>query len=432
MLAHDIRQDVDRAWDSVWSTGVTNPIVVSDLLGTLLMAGAAKQGEVWSRLRAAASRSAGREIASELAQVRRKYGIDSGSEIEAPEFWGTDHSLIRSMDLLGPLIKAHGDILGDIYEHILAKLSLAGHFGQFRTPRHIVDFMVELIDPQDGEIVADPACGSGGFLVSASDYRNRAGRSGVEIGVEIDRTISRIAVANTVFHGMNHSKILQGDGLTRELPDNPHVVLANPPFSGVVNDDVAQLFRAGSSKTELLFVEAIAESLTLNGRAAVVVPSGVVTGGNSAARFVRRLLLEENTLEAVIELPSGVFRPYTDVKTAILIWHNTMPEIAAEVKMIRVEADGFSRDSRRTPIADNDLPSVLRVLRGEQADIAAVGVEASVIAATGYNLNPSRYIKVKGESTLSDDMTINESLVLLSDSMRVIAAKLAKIEELIS
>lgn len=431
MLEHNVRRDLDRAWDSVWSTGVTNPIVVSDLLGTLLMAGAV-EGDVWIRLRVAAGLGAGHEIAAGLSEVRRKYGIEPGSEIEAPEFWASDHSLNRAMDLLGPVIEANGDILGDIYEHILAKLSLAGHFGQFRTPRHIVDFMVELMDPQDGEIVADPACGSGGFLVSASDYRKRSGRGGVEIGIEIDRTIARIAVANTVFHGMTASTILQGDGLTRKLPQAPDIVLANPPFAGVVNDDVAQLFRAGSSKTELLFVESIARSLAPNGRAAVVVPSGVVTGGNGAARYIRRHLLEENTLDAVIELPSGVFRPYTDVKTSILVWRNTRPAAGGKVKMIRLEDDGFSRDSKRTPITDNELPTVIRALRGESADIAAVDVDADSIAATGYSLNPSRYIGVRGTRDPENGPTIKESMALLNDSVRAISLKLAQIEELIS
>lgn len=427
MLAQDVRRDIDQVWDTFWSAGVTNPIVVSDLLGTLLMAGVTRDS--WERLRIAAIQEEGDEIARELAIVRRQFAIDSGSEIEAAEFWSVGHSLVRAMDLLYPVVEAHGDVLGDIYEHILSKLSLAGHFGQFRTPRHIVDFMVELLDPQEGEVVADPACGSAGFLVAASDYRSRAGRSGKELGVEIDRTISRIARANTVFHGMKDGVILHGDGLTLELPHSPNVVLANPPFAGVVSTEVASRFQAGSSKTELLFVEAIAGSLAAGGRAAVVVPSGVITGRGAAAIFVRKQLLEENTLEAVIELPSGVFRPYTDVKTAILVWRNSPSEHGAKVKMIRVDADGFSLDSRRMPVPENDMPGIVRLLRGEAVvPLAVADIEVARIAATDYNLNPTRYIDVKSSRQEMDSPSLERSLAQLSESVHDISVILSRIE----
>ncbi len=429
MLAHDIRRDVDRAWDAVWSTGVTNPIVVSDLLGTLLMASASPNA--WKRLRDSVAGGSAESIAGELATVRRGYGLDPGSEIEAPEFWAADHSLLRTMDLIGPVVTAHGDVMGDIYEHILARLSLAGHFGQFRTPRHIVDFMVEAIDPQEGEVVADPACGSGGFLVSSSDYRKRLARTGSEFGIEIDRTIARIALANTVFHGMNSGVILHGDGLTQNLPTKPDVILANPPFAGAVSAEVSARFSSGSNKTELLFVEAISNALADGGRAAVVVPSGVITGGNGAAKYLRRFLVEANTLEAVIDLPSGVFRPYTDVKTAILIWRNTRPSSDSKTKMVRVEADGFSLDARRLPVTENDLPMVLRVLAGEPSDVLSTDVDSSSIAGHDYNLNPSRYLTVRDVEQASVPR-VDEALSLLKESVSKISTKLARIEELIS
>lgn len=430
MLTVEARQNVDKAWDSVWSAGVTNPIVVSDLLGTLLMAGVS--ADQWGRLSRAAEGTSPSEIADSFIQVRRSFGIDPGSEIEAPEFWTSEHVLTRAMDLIGPVIAAHGDILGDIYEHILAKLSLAGHFGQFRTPRHIVDFMVAAVDPKHGEIVADPACGSGGFLVAASDYRKAEGRGGSAIGIEIDRTIARIALANTVFHKLESGEIIHGDGLTRKMPEAPDIVLANPPFAGSVSNEVSKRFASGSSRTELLFVEAISNSLAVGGRAAVVVPSGVITGGNGAARYVRQHLLEENTLTAVIELPSGVFRPYSDVKTAILLWQKVAPVQDATVKMIRLGADGFSLDARRVPVEANELPAALRYLHDAEEDIASAEVDPVEIVKNEYNLNPSRYLGSKKRVTDNDGPTKKESLQLLKQSVDRISAKLARIEELIS
>lgn len=428
MLTSDIRHEVDRAWDSIWSTGVTNPIVVSDLIGTLLMAGAAS--ETWDKLHEYAVDGTPEPIARLLSTVRRKYGLDAGSEIEAAEFWAADHSLVRTMDLIWPVIKAHGDVLGDIYEHILSRLSLAGHFGQFRTPRHIVDFMVEAIDPQNGEMVADPACGSGGFLVSTSDYRKRNGRRGSEYGIEIDRTIARIALANTVFHGMDDSTITHGDGLTQKMAVKPDVILANPPFAGAVGAEVAAKYASGSSKTELLFVEAIANALVDGGRAAVIVPSGVISGNNGAGRFLRQLLVEANTLEAVIDLPSGVFRPYTDVKTAILIWRNEASSSESRTKMIRISADGYSLDARRLPVSDNDLPAVLDLLRGKEAEVSAVDVTADTLAEFDYNLNPARYITVRGFEQ-ADEGNPEDALELMKDSVKTILAKLARVQELI-
>lgn len=429
MLAHDIRTDVDRVWDTIWSTGVTNPIVVSDLIGTLLMVGVSP--DRWARLRRSAVDNSAELIARELAEVRRSFGVDPGSEIEAAEFWLANHALVDAMDLIGPVIETYGDILGDIYEHILSKLSLAGHFGQFRTPRHIVEFMVEALGPKDGEVVADPSCGSGGFLVAASDYRKSQGRNGPEFGIEIDRTISRIALANVVFHGMQSGTILHGDGLTTKMPLAPDVVLANPPFAGAVSADVSRRYASGSNKTELLFVEAISKSLADSGRAAVVVPSGVITGGNGSARYVRKQLLEMNTLEAVVELPSGVFRPYTDVKTAILIWRNLRARAGSTVTMIRLRADGFSLDARRAPTSENDLPEALGALRGEPSELA-VEVDPAEIVANGYNLNPSRYLLIRDDVLDKDLPTVSEALGLLKESVGEISLKLARIEELIS
>lgn len=429
MLAQETRIHVDKAWDALWSSGITNPIVVSDLLGTLMMAGGS--AENWEALRTASMRGDGSRIAAQLAQIRQAHAIDSGSEIEAPEFWTGKHDLLGAMNLMGPVVAAQGDILGDIYEHILARLTLAGHFGQFRTPRHIVEFIIEAIDPKDGELVVDPACGSGGFLVAASDYRRRLHRSGSERGIEIDRTILRIGLANTVFHGMKEGNISRGDGLTVDLPVKPDVIVANPPFAGAVIPSVAGRFASGSNRTEILFVESIMNMLADGGRAAVVVPSGVVSGRSASAKYVRRRLVEDNQLEAVVDLPAGVFRPYTDVKTAILVWRNARPSASAQIKMIRVKNDGFSLDAKRRPINSSDLPSALAALRGEDIGGISRNVSGATLANSSYDLNPARFHEIRslnGEGSVSSE----EATEFIRSSVNSLSVKLARIQELIS
>lgn len=391
MLSTEFRVAVERAWDGVWSSGVTNPITVSDLLGTILMVGGPNSFNEWDSLSAATSANNSEEIARVLSAVRRNHGLEPGAEIESAEFWRDAEPLRRAMTALQFLhAKALGtDVLGDVYEHVLSKLSLAGQFGQFRTPRHIVEFMVEIADPNEDDLVLDPACGTAGFLVAASAYRRDKGRSGAYEGIEIDRTVARIAGANLTFHGVENGRIHIADGLGPG-ERRADVILANPPFAGSVSADVVDRFVVRSRKSELLFLEKMASLLKSGGRAVVVVPYGVVTGGGVAGRSIRSMLVRGNSLRAVVELPSGVFRPYTDVKTAILVWE-AVPGGSA-THMVRVEQDGLSLDQRRVPVAQNDLPEALTVLAGSDARIAHRLVSTEEIEAAALNLNPSRYL----------------------------------------
>ncbi|MFT2706260.1 HsdM family class I SAM-dependent methyltransferase [Clavibacter zhangzhiyongii] len=333
----------------------------------------------------------GAAVAALFATARREHGMEPGAELETLEYWRDVEPVRRAMGNLKFLheLSLGTDVLGDIYEHILSKLSLAGQFGQFRTPRHIVDFMVSIADPQDGETVMDPACGTGGFLVAASAFRHKLERSGRYEGTEIDRTVARIAGANLTFHGVENGQIAIADGLA-PTDRRADVILANPPFAGSVSDDVVQQFAVRSKKTELLFLERMCSLLRPGGRAVVVVPYGVVTGAAGAGSAIRSMLVRGNSLRAVVELPSGVFRPYTDVKTAILFWE-AVPQGKA-THMIRVDNDGLSLDQRRSPVAYNDLPEALAVLRGGQAEIAHRVVTTAELEASAMNLNPSRYL----------------------------------------
>ena len=433
MLAKEYRQYVDKAWNLIWSGGITNPIVVSDLLGTVLMIGGSANVEAWYSLEKSAEQSDSTSVARSLSAIRRDHGIDAGAEIEGADFWRDCGILSRAMQALDPVVHAtdNTDVLGDIYEHVLSKLSLAGHFGQFRTPRHLVEFMVELVAPADGETVVDPACGSAGFLVAASNYRKRKDLGGAYEGIEIDRTVARIASANVVFHGISNASIHLGDGLTDEMSGQADVILANPPFSGAVSTEVAAGFNAGTKKTELLFLESMVERLRSGGRAAVVVPLGVLTGSSTAPRWIRELLVKGNQLRSVIELPSGVFRPYTDVKTAILFWESRPP--TDPTFMIRVDNDGFSLDQRRVPIAANDLPGVIDLHTEGNSDVAWISVTLADIASQRFNLNPSRYLETRAaEETGVPESSAAEALESIRSSAQKISDKIAKMQELVA
>lgn len=392
VLSTSLRTTVDRAWDAVWSNGITNPITVSDLLATVLMATAQTNGEQWNELHAVTECRDPHGIARAIAAVRRDHGLAPGSEFETAAFWDGNRALesaLRELEYVHE--QAVGtDVLGDIYEHVLSKLSLAGQFGQFRTPRHIVNFMVDLIEPRNGETVVDPACGSGGFLVAASDFRKKEGTSGQYLGSEIDRTVARIAEANLTFHAVSDGTIENRDGLVPVEPD-ADVILANPPFAGSVSEAVAATYAVRTLKTELLFLEAMMHRLKFGGRAAVIVPSNVLTSTGKAYRAVRQMLLERNRLRAVIELPSGVFRPYSDVKTAILVWDAASP--GETVEMLRIEHDGFSLDQRRVLVKQDDLPEALKVLQGHEGAVQHARIPVTDLVAANYNLNPARFIE---------------------------------------
>lgn len=407
MLADNLKGHVDKAWDSLWSNGITNPISIIDVLGSLLIIQAGDNAKNWRSLENGIRNKSAAEIASIIRKVRKEQGISPGAEIENENFWKNAAGLEKAMESLRPLLseKVGGDILGDIYEHILSKLSLAGQFGQFRTPRHIVDLMVAIANPREGEIILDPACGSGGFLVSASDFSKQKGVKIQVRGVEIDRTVARIAESNVIFHNILDGKVTNSDGLTDESV-KANLVLANPPFSGSVSREVAKQFKIKTMKTEILFLEAITRQLTADGRAVVIVPLSLLTGGG-ASRNARKELVQGGHLRAVIELPIGVFRPYTDIRSAILFLD--LATSSEQILMTRISNDGFSLDQKRRPVLGSDLPEVLKLINKEPSSLNHSFVPLEVLNENGINLSPSRYLKDL-EKTLE---TLEEPEVIL-------------------
>ena len=288
--------------------------------------------------------------------------------------------VVNSLDVIYQLMSEaqSSDIRGDTYEYLLSKIAQSGLNGQFRTPRHIIKMMVELMDPKAEEVICDPACGTSGFLVAAGEYLKEHRREEIFFnrvkkdhymnhmfhGYDMDRTMLRIGAMNMMTHGVDNPFIEYRDSLSDQNPDKDKysLILANPPFKGSLDADIvsADLLKAvKTKKTELLFLALFLRMLRVGGRCACIVPDGVLFGSSTAHKTIRRALIEDNRLEAVISMPSGVFKPYAGVSTAVLIFTKTGHGGTDKVWFYDMQADGFSLDDKRGQIAENDIPDII-------------------------------------------------------------------------
>lgn len=371
-----------------------------------------------------------------------KYLQDAQCVIQKASLLKTAINMINDLPLM------QGDTKGDLYEYLLSKLTTAGVAGQFRTPRHVIRAMVEMLDVKPTEIVCDPACGTGGFLIETMEYLKRThssedlvheerdeqsgeiikddhgnavlGYPGDQLdeyrghiqndmfhGFDFDSTMLRIAAMNMLLHGIDNPSIDYKDSLSEQskivedYEGNFDVVLANPPFKGSIDHE--NVFKglmsvAKTRKTELLFLVLMTRILKNGGRCAVIVPDGVLFGSSSAHMAVRRMLVEDNQLEGVVSLPSGVFKPYAGVSTAILAF--TKGGRTEHVWFYKVENDGYSLDDKRTPVKDDDLPDLVKQWkqRNPQQDTDRIKkcfiVPQKEIADNKYDLSFNRYAEV--------------------------------------
>lgn len=311
------------------------------------------------------------------------------------------------------------DIRGDVYEYLLSKISTAGRNGQFRTPRHIIHMMVELMKPSPKETICDPACGTGGFLVGASDYLRETYRNDILMnkenrehymnhmfhGFDMDRTMLRIGAMNMMTHGVESPFIEYRDSLSDQNLDTDKysLILANPPFKGSLDADSvsANLLKvAKTKKTELLFLALFIRMLKIGGRCACIVPDGVLFGSSNAHKQIRKAIIEDNRLEAVISMPSGVFKPYASVSTGILIFTKTGHGGTDKVWFYDMKADGYSLDDKRSPIKENDIPDIIERFnhldkeanrkRTEQSFL----VDKKEIVNNNYDLSINKYKEI--------------------------------------
>lgn len=312
------------------------------------------------------------------------------------------------------------DVRGDVYEYLLAKIASAGVNGQFRTPRHIIRMMVELMDPKADEVIADPACGTSGFLVGAAEYlkekrkeeifynRQKKDHYNNEMfhGYDMDRTMLRIGAMNMMTHGIENPFIEYRDSLSEQNPDKEmySLILANPPFKGSLDGDIVSpdlLKVCKTKKTELLFIALFLRMLKVGGRCACIVPDGVLFGSSTAHKAIRKALIEENRLEAVISMPSGVFKPYAGVSTGILIFTKTGHGGTDNVWFYDMKADGLSLDDKRSPVQENDIPDIIARFhnpdgeRDRQRTEQSFFVPKQEIIDNGYDLSINKYKKTE-------------------------------------
>jgi type I restriction enzyme M protein len=337
------------------------------------------------------------------------------------------------VDQLDGIDMADSDTKGDLYEYMLGKIATAGQNGQFRTPRHIIRLMVEMTAPTPKDVICDPACGTAGFLIAAAEYlvehhsdtiyKDAAARrrfhEGTFHGYDFDNTMLRIGSMNMLLHGVENPDIRYKDSLAQADDDdaeNYSLILANPPFAGSLDyestaKDLQQIVK--TKKTELLFLALFLRLLQTGGRAAIIVPDGVLFGSSKAHKTLRKMLVEEQKLDAIVSMPSGVFKPYAGVSTAFLLFTKTNSGGTDEVWFYDMQADGFSLDDKRTPQPDNsDLADILARWQGRDTEADRARTDQSFlvprqeIEENDYDLSINRYKEVEYEAVEYEPPTL--------------------------
>ena len=420
MITGELKSKIDKIWDTIWTAGISSPTTVLEQITYLMFMKLIDDNEIKREGNAAAL---GFSYKSKIFKDG-EYTPDDGntsiaySELRWKKFHNSEPNLmfdtvrnfvfpfIKSVngegkdtafsrfmndavfliptpkvlavcvDTLNEIDMSNKDIMGDVYEYCLGLMSSAGALGQFRTPRHIVDMMVELMRPNIDDKILDPAMGSAGFLLGSAkylhaNYPKELMRKDVAEhfnktmfnGFDTDPTMLRIGAMNMLLHGVEEPNIDRQDSLSDDntVREEYSLILANPPFTGsVFQEDISKdiLALCKTKKTELFFLALFIKSLKIGGRCACIVPDGVLFGSSNAHKSIRKELIENNCLQAVISMPSGVFKPYAGVSTAILVFKKD-PSGTNDVWFYDMQADGHTLDDKRTPIENNDIPDII-------------------------------------------------------------------------
>ncbi|RLG15687.1 MAG: SAM-dependent DNA methyltransferase [Candidatus Nanohalarchaeota archaeon] len=465
MLDTELKSKINQLWDKFWSGGISNPLQAIEQMSYLLFMKRLEDEDIareqnaelkdekyisifkdnedckwseWTNLSADAILAHVRDkvfpflrnLGSEDS-LYSKYMKDAVFSIPTPSLLIEAVKIINGMHIK----EQNRDTKGDIYEYLLSELKTAGKNGQFRTPRHIIKMMVELTDPKIGDYVCDPACGTAGFLVASYEYilkKNtssdfikkdehgneynfkgdklneeqwKALRENTLTGFDFEQTMVRISLMNLMMHGINNPNIKQLNTLSTRYDEANHydIVLANPPFKGSIDEsELSGDFTIRTKKTEILFLELMYNILSSGGRCAVIVPDGVLFGNSNAHKKIRKKLLEECRLDAVISMPSGIFKPYAGVSTGILVF--TKGEPTEKVWFYNMKSDGYSLDDKRTFIdGRGDIPNIIENFRNrdkekiEDRKAKCFVVPFDEIKKNEYDLSISKYQEIEYE-----------------------------------
>lgn len=450
MVTGDLKNKVDKLWEMFWTGGLTNPLDVieqitylmfirdldeadntrqkeSGMLGLLynsIFVG--KEHLKWSILRDKPAEIMYQIMQNEVFPFIKelngangtyaKYMADAIFKVPTPQLL---EKIVTSLDDIYVFVNRmpdKRDVRGDLYEYMLSKLSTAGTNGQFRTPRHIIRMMVELLDLRPEDYICDPACGTSGFLVSAGEYlketyfqeifynqeAKKHYNNTMFTGYDMDRTMLRIGAMNLMTHGVQNPNILYRDSLSDQNMDEEQYtkILANPPFKGSLDYDIVatDLLRvAKTKKTELLFLVLFLRMLKNGGRCASIVPDGVLFGSSKAHKDIRREIVENHRLEAVISMPSGVFKPYAGVSTAVLVFTKTGAGGTDKIWFYDMKNDGYSLDDKRNPLDSSDIPDIVTRFHALDKEVERKRTEQSFlvpkdeIVANDYDLSINKY-----------------------------------------
>lgn len=461
MITGEIKSKVDKIWETFWTGGITNPLTVIEQFTYLLFIKGLDEVETtkekeaeflgldyeglypkekehlrWHRFKQLGSPEEMYEVVSKevFPFIKELHGTDDSAYSkymgDAMFMIPTANMLAKIVDGIDNIPMKDRDTQGDLYEYLLSKIATAGTNGQFRTPRHIIKMMVELMKPTPEDIIIDPAMGSAGFLVAASEYL-RDNHNDLFLvqglkehfhktmfyGNDMDRTMLRIGAMNMMLHGVDNPNIDYRDSLAEINKDKEQytLVLANPPFKGsldyeAVSNDLLKI--AKTKKTELLFLSLFIRILKPGGRAAVIVPDGVLFGSSNAHKQIRKEIIDNHKLEAIISMPSGVFKPYAGVSTAIIIFTKTGAGGTDNVWFYEMKADGFSLDDKRNPIIENDIPDIIFRFNNLETERERERTDQSFFVPVGelrendYDLSVNKYKEIEYEEVKYDNPRI--------------------------
>lgn len=471
MITGEIKSQVDKIWESFWTGGVSNPMTVIEQFTYLLFLRRLDETQLLEEKKAAMIKkpianaiyspeqqelrwstfknmepqamfdlftrplAGGTSVFEHMKEVGNDVGVFSKYMKGATFMIPNPRLLDQVVQMIDKIKMEDRDTKGDVYEYLLSKIATAGTNGQFRTPRHIIRMMVDMVQPKKEDTICDPSAGTAGFLVSAGEYLHEKHpdwfhekdfrahfNSDMFSGIEFDNTMLRIGAMNLQLHGIENPNLIGKDSLSEsngDIRDQYTLILANPPFKGSLDYDSVEssiLKVVKSKKTELLFLGLMLRMLKTGGRCAVIVPDGVLFGSSNAHKQIRQEIIENHKLDAVISMPSGVFKPYAGVSTAVLFFTKTGTGGTDNVWFYDMQADGLTLDDKRAETKDNDISDIVKRYHNLDTETNRLRTDKSFlvpfadIKANDWDLSINRYKEI-----VYNEVTYAKPTVIIQD-----------------